>query len=1712
MYVNQIDDIIDKLLDTLYLDYINTDPTYKTIVEGKKINFVEYRTQINSFIETVIDSIDTASINNIINNKKNTIRIMNIIKRYVAYYYFLSIAYYYEGSLKDFRNNLIQYSTLQEKSTFSINNFFNTENNYQLIKLFSVVKDVAQLLLMTELQKQTINVSKHRASIEFLNSFEQNIIDEYLLKIDGDQVVINVHNLIKMIVFKEIYVNYEKTIVFEILNEIEEDDQEYIYIDIVVSNDNENDLTVFKEIFAGEKDSDTLANRFYEMVNNYSKINVGMNVDTKNRELIEFKMFTPIVDDFLRYHKDSEKYGSETDTQKMPLFNINTAKNVQTALLFQQRKKKENTRAQLIISKVEVISDMYSDNIKANKELQQSADQYFQNPFSHRKAILRNYNNEWDIIDKIKKQGSITAENNEYYLELAQIIDKVYFSFKDFKKYGTFINIDSDYTIDLIRYSNIEFKTEFPQLELETRTGITDDVLGLVGLSVGPFNNSSLQCVPKENMLDIRSINFIYKKGITAKSSSDSNGFKLIKKLIKYYYIDTLVVKNIHDVELQIYNNFTQINQLNPNLINKVIYWIYNMETDVYKSDTYENIKGGNFSDTIKFMNSIIYDKIMKLLYERLLILIDKYRDEKLFTIQKLVETFSIVNRLPLTEDDKNNIIMLHYLIKININPVVTPVEGYNGEIVIPEFIPKIDKSTFFIRIDSVNPVHLQPYVKLEAYSKDEETGKIIATKCQHEISWNNIKKIKADDVNKYNELLTAFIEQFVIETEETDYVCKICGQVLSLKKYTQDGSYDSNQRFITAYVPVDQNLVDIGEYAKYTSTINFIDALINRFGFVTSVPSFNGSTNAAKQKRKSVVKNIIDLLIKHNNVNLQKKQSADERSMVYAKRFNISKDLDIMYFFELTDDIISSKNTPTTPEASINKLKYNIILLYAMLFFIMELNGSQIITMASDKYANIYTYLKHGSKLFDKLLINKNINGGDTAPITNYPVLCYLIFSLSYFMIIYKLWYNPVQDTKTLNPYVLKLIITSFVDLVNSISIDAGIFHDDHIYSLTAGKFYTHMNTTFRNNTIIDVLKQNHARYSGNEKDRAQVAVAKNNVINSILITTDKQKYPIRSIPNYRISNGDEFYSLETMFYKITDHVTDITNCENGSYHQWSYSGDDIISIFCNKDNKINFGPDARCKNGLAHFFCEKSKPFTCCNCGRTFSPKNVVRGEDVTGEIDRLDASYYSNLNIIANRKCISGDVHDFILVDKKFECSLCGKPPNIEYSDSALDKLSENLAKIDSDASSIVNDQLEASRAMFDVEIMEQEESLKKWQKLFEKESNRQMNSLMNSFIKHAEEYTDVNTNIDIDKYPVLLKDNVYIITHSHTGNIYNKPYTIFEKDNRILFKENHPQYGFDVYYYTDNQKNVEVFYNAVTLKLVGYHERHREYVSVDNTELYLVISDSIKTRMLLLGYKNKYLDVDIPDDIIEDVNEEYYNLLNGLIRDHVCNMKNVVDKFVSIISRIKNYRPLPKDGAASPLTSFNVFEALVSKYAKLLPNLSLGKDNELFDEWNMLRDIINFVPVNWEEFNVTVSDKTYVSSRLINQYDTAGNLIFYYLITKMIELIDINEDNSTKTNLVQLFIEIIVYLYSTYNTDLYKNSIELKKFLYSLERPGPILDSQTEQTLDTEEDSTITDEKQDELDDIREENEAIDAEGDFVGEGDEDADKMDEGELD
>ena len=1671
MYVNQIDNIIDTVLDKLYLEGLSHDPTFKLIIENKKIDYVEYRDKINEFIQNFMKTIDINEIQKLINNKENLARIIDIIKRYIAYYYFLTIGYYYTGTIKEFRNNLIQYSKLQESSAFTIKNFFDTENNYQIIKFYKIIKEVSKIITMTDLQKKTLNPLEVKDSLAFLNSLGRNYIDNYLLMLvkrgGGDEVEINVHNLIKTIVFGEIYRNQERNFVFEIVNDIEEDKHEYIYIDIVVTTDDITDFDSFRQIFIGDENVNVMAQNLFELVTLSSRIVPLMSMEFKNNNLFRLGI-VPIVDDFLRYHRDSEKL--DTDNEKtffMPPVSTNNAKNIQLALLYQQRKKKENTRAQLIVNKIDIIQDYYSLNIKNNPELKKDIQKYFQNPLSYRKAILHNYLDEVKVIKKILDIGKKLIEGYEYFLELLYTVSHAYFNFKDFQKYGTSINLENDLPINMLRYNNIENINQMTNLELDMHTGISDSTISLVGLATGPIIDGPIQCVKKSDLVNIRGLPITYMKEGKKITRNTQNGYKAFMAILKYFYVGTINFSQ--ETHFQLINDFEEIQKLNPNIVRKVIYWVYDVNEDLYKMDAYEDLKSYNFQEIIKFMNSKIHDKMSAFLHRRLLALIKKNDHLNMSKIELLIELFSKKYRLFLSEGEKMEMIIKEYLRREKGVPEGIAKIGPADMIPIPKFTPRIHISSFLIRIDMANPLHPKEHIKLEAYTNIEAHSKEFLdsitsraeTKCQHENEWNEIQKLKGENLNKYNSEMTQFLEKFAIETNELDFICRICGQILPIKQYVQDGKFDNNtQKFVTIYLPLDIALEDVKEYAKYKLIIRHLDGLISRISLMTGTNMLVGPSIQTKQKRKALVKNIVDLFVKHNTINLKQKQGGDaSRADFYAKKFNIDKDLDSLFFFELDDSMFNFSPSNSEVNADLNRFKFNNLMLYFILIFMAELNGTQIAMMYSDKRANIYTYLKYGPKLFGDLLLRKNINNSETVAITKYPVLCYLIFLISYFLVKYGLWYYPSANLKSYNPIIIKIIINSLVDLFNSISIEAGKMPNDYIYLLSTSKLYAQLNNTFRNSDIINVLKRNHIKWS---TDKLQVPIMTDeDIIKTYYLSNPPVIIrPTRKIPNYKLTSGIIFDRPDQILYNGHDRCTDVTNCPYGSYHFW-----------------ISRQKGAEC------IFCQE-------------------KGADATGTIDRSTENYYYIMNKVANRRCLEGTVHNFVSNGKELVCTIChrkkteiftivdtndlsinlkeSQKQNIvnsilekfhreikeSYTRQDLDRLASNLNKLEDIQTKKALEEVAAFNKA-EAEIKAKKEALvQNLMAEYQAESGDklfgQIVVLSNKLIKMLEELIGVNVNLDIDKYPVHLTDDVYIIDHSYDGSLLQEPLILFQKDQRVIFKEDNPFFKTDVYYYSDNRTQIDVYYHAVTLKLLGYREKHKDYVRSDKTNNYLKINASIKNRLLSIGYQTKYIDIGKAFELnmksIKDADKNYFQILDSLIRDHILKIRSSIDKMSSILYKIKNY--VPQDSTSQPPSSIvhsaQQMETLVSKYGKLIKDLSLGENDDAMNDWNYIRSSFTYKPINWRETNVRPTEKMYVSSSLISYYDVSSNLMMYYLINELVKILKSNPERITKTNIAQLYIEMINYIYNLYNMDKYLGSFDLKRFMYILNGSGLMID--------------------------------------------------------
>ena len=113
------------------------------------------------------------------------------------------------------------------------------------------------------------------------------------------------------------------------------------------------------------------------------------------------------------------------------------------------------------------------------------------------------------------------------------------------------------------------------------------------------------------------------------------------------------------------------------------------------------------------------------------------------------------------------------------------------------------------------------------------------------------------------------------------------------------------------------------------------------------------------------------------------------------------------------------------------------------MIFVLMlELSETQISFINSDRkgFCNFTVFDKIYGTLFEGLKFIKN-NKGDTVPVKNYVIFCYVLYMIACYISKYNIWYydfkeaaNDKAKKQKLLPVIQKIIIQTVVDVINSI------------------------------------------------------------------------------------------------------------------------------------------------------------------------------------------------------------------------------------------------------------------------------------------------------------------------------------------------------------------------------------------------------------------------------------------------------------------------------------------------------------------------------------------------------------------------------------------------------------------------------------------------------------------------------------------------------
>jgi len=1625
MYLNKIDLLLDKITDDFYVTINKTQVLKKILYET---NFVKFQKELIDFLKSYCDKINLSEIEDLLKNSSIKIKIQETIKRYLCIYLFLYIGFFYKNADSTFMNNIVEFTKNSIQYNYKIDNFFNSESNALIVKYYQFIKQLINYIETdTPQKKETLNARvDYKECVEFYNTFGDKFFNEiYTYITDGN---LRAHNIIKTIIINELY-RLEKKELFKLIEILDSSEGEFIFIDIVVPTKTIIDFRSIEMLLSKRDLAKGYAYVIWDYLTEYNETLIAQEktLDEKIMDLFRSGLLIPIVDDYLLYHKDAEKYDKN-----------------------EKIKSKDDTKIKFIIDKLDAVTNI-------DFALKEDVKKYFYTPLNYKKAVLINNFENVKIIQKFINQGKISTENAEFLKELE---DSTIYPYINFKNTPNSANISVNKTIDCVRSVSFDTLDQFkqkPNAKLQFRVGSDNHQLNVCGVMI-PSNLKAAKCLKNKDVTDIRTL------------GDNDNGYKLTEEFIE----ETL----ISDKDFK-----------------ESVFWLFDLEKDHVELDTYEQTTKMTSHDNIKLMLGKLYDQLVEYIYNEI---IEKckiiYKNTTSIGLQSI---FRFINKYESNKIKITNIKSLYEKISDELfKSIITPQEikydeyddkvyGLTEDII---ELPKFDKSKEdIIKEDKTNKLKITTeFIKEEGITveKDKVDGL-----CQHNITWDRISELKITNTKLFLDELYQYIQTYVQENAEHDYVCKSCGFYLNIKKYVQDGKYDdSSQKFIVYGLPLDTPLEDMPEYEKYRGTIRSIDKYIEKISLINNLSYFLGNSVNIKSRRKIVTKDAIDLILLNNEL---LKKNYKTRNETINKLYGITNSN--MFVFELESNIFifSSKD-----KDFLKPIKQNNVIGYLIFLLMLELNESQITMMNSDKkgFCNFFIFEKVYQSLFEGLKFRKN-NQGDVVPVKNYVIFCYILYLIACYISKYNLWYYDFKDAANdkskrnkLLPIIQKIIISTVIDIINSV-LENAIEKKSRIYEVIISKFYNKLNTTFSNQELYMKFKaDSKASLFGESKT---------------FILTKPEAYKLSGKFEYATKYEPPFFWRKCFYPKnylnyygpqkpTTDHLSNITNCISGTFHSWVLT----------KDNKT----------------------LECSRCNALIS--NITEQPKSENEITEI---YKKNqLKELSEKFCfIDGNLHLFSLQNNINICIKCNKQQGFKYSESELEQLDENINKNYKIKSmkyiEITKDNLEQN-----------EKKIKYLEKLFEKIQTKYEESITKEnpykYIDQLILILEKAIGEDLIKSHQYLRDNTYIFKYDYLGNKYDKPVIILDRDNKITYKENHPQFNVDVISYQSYKNGkIDVFYDANTHRMLGYKEESKQIVYNRNPKIVMQINYSLYNKIKLIAFQSEHISVQaILNDMYKDyLNDIDYNtelkknsllgkqIVEKIMYERYQNLKNIISKFQQLITRIINsYIPKKKEISKNTemYKSYNKGEeefneetyfsdkllGLVEKYSKKITSIELSDEsgaNIIFKHWKGVTDIL--VPSKIK--NIDISYPT-ININYINQNDKNGLMLHYYIITNLINLCLYNETNHSIANLVVDFINVV---FDLYNEEKFNFDIDYKQFYYFIHSATYIDEIKdvmgvTEGIYEElhDEEKELTEEEKEALENEKEEDDAMDIEGDEI----------------
>ena len=1538
MYIDGIIAILGETLDRIYEYWIENKEKNKEIIQFEKIikekNFKKYQKDINKLFGFLFIFIPEEKISKIVTKNNNIELIKNIIKKYISYYIFLFIGLTYEGKIDDFNNNIIEYTKEQNNYDIKIDDFYTTESNSNIIKNLKLINEILALIgnpkkEKTEILKTFIETIDIELFIESIKS-KKNKYDKF-------------HIIIQNIIILNLFDKESKSL-FDTIESSELLSGEFIFIDVVYNKLDYIELLSIENILDASEVYKGIAETIYEMINedelleieNIKKYNIDY--DYKIKKLFDYKFLVPIVDDFLLYHKDYEKYEKLKDNAK-------------------QYNKRDDTKIKYIINKLNNVKEYYKNKNEISK--------IFHKPMIDKKVILINKYEDLKIILTSENILKSNSQNMDLIIDFYEYHEYPYISFKDYEK--TYFLYSNDKTIDVIRNVNFVYDVEHNFKNLQIRTTSENMFVNVIGFAI-INNKNNLSCYKTDNF-----------------------------KMMENKDINSTVDKIIDDkIELSVFDN----NNIEKNLY----YLLFDLENQ--KFDIPSNyLKSVKSNDKIKIILSYFYDKIIKNIILKIKNNISEKSEKNIikneFIINQFVRKFPDIENKDYLELYNNLLYFIYYehntIIKNFYDDNDDLFKGlYNNIFEMPTYNPIIHKKALKITINTG--------LQKNKFIINKNSEEVINATCQHYISWRKIDKNNRDKIYE-------FIQQYAIRNKNDHYVCKSCSTQLDIKKYILNVKFNiKTHKFEDYDVSVSGTLEDLVEYSKFSNGIKYIDNRIDRISNIINIFSLKGNDFSAKARRKIMVKIIIDLLVYQKKF-LDKSKYLENRAK-FLSNYNITKELNYFFKFDLENSIFIKSSKEKIDYNKIQKL--NNVMCYILILFIIDITEPQILSLNNiDTLCNLKNFKSYINKIFGNKMIIINLSH-DIKPIIEYPILCYLIYIFSCFIVKYNIWEEKLVDTKDFVKF-QQTVVNTLIEILNSILIvdkEEMKKNNIYIYEILFTRYYLKLPMyADKDEKIMKILEWKYLEkkeeikklsFETTEYDmNKNIYDAQNNMIDNIYdMFGKKTELKLLNIRKNKEIDVKKVYN-----------VSNLTNCEYGLFHYFVNDGKKLICNFCKEEANVY-------ETGI-----DKEKEIT-----------------------NKYDMIYLKKLE---KKYCIDGKLHKFI----NETCKYCNykKGEDIKHNDKDILKMYNNIQKNINKNNIIIANILDKAN-------IKNEDENKKIKKVLEKilyKFKKYENNLNNSIDILTDKIQEIlGVDIYIDNQFHNLKKDIYIMEYDIDGTKLTTPEKIINEDNQIKYINNHPIFKKDVIIvFLERNSKFEVAFGAVSKMIIGYRKIGKEFQFVNNA-CNIKINYSIEKLFLYFGFIRQNINL---DDFYLDKKINMNDFLNkcGKYRfNAVKSLGYIINKYINRLKNKYNVVLIPSKfslfGDDSNKITYDIYnndrlDILYDSFFKKFNNdLNItNTENNITHEFMKYINTIDSY-LTYENVNIDLKESEFINADDILKNDYSTNIIMNYIIDEIIRLLNYNSNKLVKTNITTFILSIVINLFNDYSNDMSLSNKEIDNF--------------------------------------------------------------------